>query len=274
VFLSGLHEPASSPSEFSIYNDLFGALGANPRRDALLVLSNPRIITYFVSNANSDPAGSSGNSIAVPNNFKSVLNPILNEKDQNRPFLFLNATRAGYTGIGEAIAAFHLGRLMNLLGRRVRLTQGRFLNWDHIAKQDLVLLGGPNSNDWSYESDAQSNFSIVSNSIVNARPLRGEQAEYSSNQSTDYALIQKLTTPYQFEVLLLAGISNAGTAAAGEFVSDPEKMKVVYKELRDAAGGRKFPSSWEILLKVAVRDSLPLNSSVVSVRSGTSSAAK
>lgn len=274
VFLAGLHEPASPPSDFSIYKDLFGALGANPRRDALLVLSNPRIMTYFVSNANSDPAGNSGISIAVPKDFKSVLNPILNEKDQNRPFLFLNATREGYTGIGEAIAAFHLGRLMNLLGRRVRLTQGRFLNWDHIAKQDLILLGGPHSNDWSYESDAQSNFSIVSNSIVNAKPLRGEQATYSSNQSTDYALIQKLTTPYQFEVLLLAGISNAGTAAAGEFVSDPERMKVVYKELRNAAGGSKFPSSWEVLLKVAVRDGLPLDSSVVSLRAGTANASK
>ena len=270
IFLAGLHEPASPPLDFSIYHDLLGALGANPRRDALLVLSNPRIMTYFVSNSNSDPAASSGTSIPVPNDFKSVLNPVLNEKDRNRPFLFLNATREGYTGIGEAIAAFHLGRLMNLLGRRVRLTQGRFLNWDHIAKQDLILLGGPHSNDWSYESDTQSNFSIASNSIVNAKPLRGEQAIYSSDQSTDYALIQKLTTPYQFQVLLLAGISNAGTAAAGEFVSDPEKMKVVHKELRVAAG-KKFPTSWEILLKVAVRDGLPLDASVVSLRAGVAS---
>lgn len=274
VFLAGLHEPFSRSSDFSIYNDLLGALGANPRRDALLVLSNPRIITYFVSDANADPAGSSGASIPVPNDLKSVLNPILNEKDRNRPFVFLNATRDGYTGIGEAIAAFHVGRLMNLLGRRVQLTQGRFLNWDHIAKQDLILLGGPHSNDWSYESDAQSNFSIASNSIVNAKPLRGEQAAYSTSPSTDYALIQKLTTPYQFQVLLLAGISNAGTAAAGEFVADPEKMKIVYTQLRHAAAGRSFPKSWEILLKVAVHDGLPIDSSVVALRAGAASASK
>ncbi len=274
VFLAGLHEPFSRSSDFSIYNDLLGALGANPRRDALLVLSNPRIITYFVSNANAGPAGNSGASIAVPKELKSVLNPILNEKDRNRPFLFLNATREGYTGIGEAIAAFHVGRLMNVLGRRVQLTQGRFLNWDHIAKQDLILLGGPHSNDWSYESDAQSNFSIASNFIVNAKPLRGEQAVYSTSPSTDYALIQKLTTPYQFEVLLLAGISNAGTAAAGEFVADPEKMKIVFSQLRHAAAGRNFPQSWEILLKVAVHDGLPLDSSVVSLRAGAASPSK
>ena len=274
VFLAGLHEPFSRSSDFSIYNDLLGALGANPRRDALLVLSNPRIITYFVSNANADPAGSSGASIPVPNELKSILNPILNEKDRDRPYLFLNATREGYTGIGEAIAAFHLGRLMNVLGRRVQLTQGRFLNWDHIAKQDLILLGGPHSNDWSYESDAQSNFSIVSNSIVNAKPLRGEQAIYTASQSADYALIQKLTTPYQFEVLLIAGISNAGTAAAGEFVADPEKMKTVYTQLRHTAAGRTFPKNWEILLKVAVHDGLPLDSSVVALRAGAASASK
>lgn len=274
VFLAGLHEPASPRFDFSAYNDLLGALGANPRRDALLVLSNPRIVTYFVSDSNLIPADSTGTSVPVPKNFKALLNPILNAQDRNRPFLFLHATREGYTGIGEAIAAFHLGRLMNLLGRRVRLTQGRFLNWDHMTKQDLILLGGPRSNDWSYEKDAQSNFSIVSNSIANAKPLPGEQATYNSDPSTDYALIQKLTTPYQFEVLLLAGISNAGTAAAGEFVADPERMNIVHKELRQGAAGRNFPQSWEILLKVAVRDGLPLDSSVVSLRAGPASAAK
>lgn len=269
VFLAGLHEPATPPFDFSIYHDLLGGIGMNSRRDALLVLSNPRIMTYAVSNSNSDSTDTSTISIPVPKDFKTLLNPALKEKDRNRPFLFLHMTREGYTGVGEAIAAFHLGRLMNLLGRRVRLTEGRFLNWDHVTKQDLILLGGPHSNDWSYEKDAQSNFSIASNSVVNAKPLAGEQAIYSSDQSTDYALIQKLTTPYNFEVLLLAGISNAGTAAAGEFMADPEKMKTVYNGLRRDAPGRNFPANWEILLKVAVRDGVPLEASVVSFRAGT-----
>ena len=266
VFLASLHQSTSPSLDFSIYNDLLGPLGANSRREALLVLSNPRLMTYFVSNSNSDRSASTALSIPVPKEFKSVLDPALNAKDRNFPFLFLHITRDGYTGIGEAVAAFHVGRLMDLLGRRIHLTQGRFLNWDHVDKQDLILLGGPRSNDWTYEKDAQSNFGIATDSIVNAHPLPGEQAIYRGDPSTDYALIQKLTTPYNFETLLLAGLANAGTAAAGEFVANPEKMNAVYQSIHKAASGRGFPPNWEVLLKVAVRDGLPLESSVVSIR--------
>lgn len=266
VFLAGLHQPASPPSDFSIYRDLLGPLGANSRRDALLVLSNPRIMTYFVSDSSSDRANDHAISIPVPKDVKTALAPALNERDRSFPYLFLHVTREDYTGIGEAVAAFHIGRLMDLLGRRVHLTQGRFLNWDHVDKQDLILLGGPRSNDWSYEKDAQSNFGIASDSIVNAKPLPGEQSVYRGDLSTDYALIQKLTTPYNFETLLLAGLSSAGTAAAGEFAANPEKMNAVYESIRKAASGGRFPPNWEILLKVAVRDGLPLDSSVVSIR--------
>ena len=159
---------------------------------------------------------------------RNSLAPVLKERDRSVPFQFFHIDSEGYTGVGEAVAAFHLGRLMNLLGRRVHLTQGRFLNWDHVGKQDLVLLGGPYSNDWSYEKDAKSNFSIVANRIMNAKPLPGEQAVYIADPSTDYALIQRLTTPYYFETLLVGGISNAGTAASGEFLANPDRMNSVY----------------------------------------------
>ncbi len=274
VFLAGLHQSASAPVDFSIYNDLLGELGVNPRRDALLVLSNPRIMTYFVSNSSTDPADKPQISIPIPKELRSSLSPMLKERDRNLPFQFLHITREGYTGIGEAVAAFHTGRLMDLLGRRVHLTEGRFLNWDHVEKQDLILLGGPQSNDWSYEKDAKPNFSIVANSIVNASPLPGEQAIYRADPSTDYALIQKLTTPYSFETLLLAGLSSAGTAAAGEFLANPYKMNAVRQTIRAAASGSTFPSDWEVLVKVVVRDGLPLESMVVATRPGPAGSRK
>jgi hypothetical protein len=52
-------------------------------------------------------------------------------------------------------------------------------------------------------------------------------------------------------------------------MADPEKMKTVYNGLRRDAPGRNFPANWEILLKVAVRDGVPLEASVVSFRAGT-----
>ena len=221
-------------------------------------------MTYFVSNSNVDPTDGSDVSVPIPKELRNSLAPVIRGHDRDLPFQFFHLTRQGYTGIGEAVAAFHVGRLMDLLGRRVHLTQGRFLNWDHVDKQDLILLGGPHSNDWTYEKDAKSNFGIVGNFVVNAKPLPGEQARYAQDSNVDYALIQKLTTPYNFETLLLAGLSSAGTAAAGEFIANPNKMNSVYQTLR--AGGENIPPDWEVLIRVAVRDGLPLETSVIAVR--------
>ena len=266
VFLSDLHQAPTSQVDFSIYDHLLGPLGANPQRDALLVLSNPRVITYFVSNSNTDQAPSASLSIPIPKNLRDTVAPALKEADRNLPFMFFHVTREGYTGTGEAMAAFYVGRLMDLLGRRVHLTQGRFLNWDHVAKQDLILLGGPYSNDWSYEKDAKANFGIAGDSVVNSKPMAGEGSVYRGDNYTDYALIQKLKTPYNFETVLLAGVSSAGTAGAGEFLANPGKMRLVYESLRKTSGGKDFPENWEVLLRVAVRDGLPLDSSVVATR--------
>jgi hypothetical protein len=270
VFLTGLHQSVSPSSlNFSVYDDLLGPLGLNPRRDALLVLSNPWIMTYYVTDSGKDKIDSADISIPVPNELKSAVAPVLRPTDRNHQFEFFHLTHQGYTGIGEAVAAFQVGRLMDLLGRRVHLTQGRFLNWDHVDKQDLILLGGPQSNDWSYEKDAKSNFGISNDGIVNSKPLTGEQPVYRSDPTTDYALVEKLTTPYNFETVLLAGVSSAGTAAAGEFLANPKKMSALYETLRGAAGRKNFPPDWEVLIKVTVRDGLPLESSVVAIRPAT-----
>jgi hypothetical protein len=266
TYVQSLHLRSAAPPSFSNYRDLLGPLGDVPGRDALLVLSNPRLMTYFVSQTDQDATTSADLGVKVPKEAKSAFYPLLKPADSAYPYLFFHVSRQDYTGIGEAVAAFHVGRLMDLLGRRVRLTQGRFLNWDHIQKQDLVVLGGPFSNDWTYEKDAKSNFSIVGSSVVNANPLPGEQASYPRDSNTDYALILKLNTPYNFQTVLLAGLSSAGTAAAGEFLANPVKMNAIYQMLKDANHGQGFPSDWEVLLKVAVRDELPLETSVVTIR--------
>ena len=51
--------------------------------------------------------------------------------------------------MGDAMAAFYLGRLLQAMHRPVRLMQGRFLTWDQVQKQNLVLLGSPLINDWT-----------------------------------------------------------------------------------------------------------------------------
>jgi hypothetical protein len=263
--------PGPSSANFAFYSDLLGTMGMVPGRETLLVLSNPNALIYYASET-IDPAPLP-HSYRAPGELKTSLGFLLRPAEVNYPYQFLSLSRDEFTGIGEAVAAFRLAQLTQSLGRQVHLTQTRFLNWDHVAKQDLVLLGGPSSNDWSYQNDSKSSFAFVRDAVEIAKPLPGEQKRYLPEGSLsagmariEYGIIKMLTSPYGFKTLLFAGVTSAGTAGVAEFFSTPQKMAAVHKSIRAAAPGKVFPSDWEVLLRIAVRDNLPVAASVVAVR--------
>jgi len=262
--------PVPITDDYSFYSDLLGKLGASPSRETLLVMSNPKVVLYYGSPTNQPNPTLSGHTVPAPSALKDNFNDALNNMDRNRPFHFLRSTREDYTGMGEAVTAFYVGRLMQHLQRPVRLTQGRFLSWDHVQKGDLILLGGPQINDWTYENIAKSNFNFADNGIENLKPLPGEQKLYTPHANpgavTDYGVIRMATSNYGFNMLLIAGCSSSGTAGVGEFFANPEKMKSVYNRMRAAAAGKPFPTNWEVLVQVNVRDALPVETSAVAVR--------
>ena len=248
---SSVH-PAAAAEDYSFYGELLGKLGVTPNRETLLVLTNPKVVLYYGAPSNQPIPTMPGHTIPAPKELKGKFDDALNNMDQNQPFQFLRATREDYTGMGEAVAAFNVGRLMQTLQRPVRLTQGRFLNWDHVQKGDLILLGGPKINDWTYHNLFKSNFNFEDRGIENVKPLPSEQKQYMPHPGpgssvTDYGVIRMATSPYGFNMLLMAGCSSAGSAGVGEFFSNPEKMKSVYNRIRATAPGKAFPTigkSW------------------------------
>jgi hypothetical protein len=263
--------PAAAAEDYSIYGELMGNLGATPNRETLLVLTNPKVVLYYGAPSNQPIPTMPGHTIPAPKELQGTFDDALNNMDQNQPFQFLRATREDYTGMGEAVAAFNVGRLMQTLQRPVRLTQGRFLNWDHVQKGDLILLGGPKINDWTYHNIFKSNFNFEDRGIENVKPLSGEQKQYiphagPGSSVTDYGVIQMATSPYGFNMLLMAGCSSAGSAGVGEFFSNPEKMKSVYNRIRAVARGKAFPTNWEVLVQVNVRDALPVETAAIALR--------
>jgi hypothetical protein len=263
--------PGAAAADYSFYPDLLGNLGAIPEREALLVLSNPRLAIYYGADSMAPIEQTPGRTILAPKELKTTFGFALRTGDRELPFHFLTMSRGEYTGVGEATAAFHLGRLMHFLRRPVRLTQQRFVNWDHLQKQDLIILGGPQSNDWTYQADIKSEFNFLPGFIENVRPRPGEQKRYPGNSDpgpdvADYGVIKMLASPYGFRMLLLAGRSSAGTAGVAQFFSDPAKLGPVYNLIHAAAPGRGFPSNWEVLLKITVRDTLPMDTTVVALR--------
>jgi hypothetical protein len=172
--------------------------------------------------------------------------------------------------MGQAVSAFHLERLLQSPDRRVRLTQARLLTSDLVQKQDVILTGSPHLHPWTSESLPEMNFLFTSGGFRNVKPLPGESAAYMSSDETGYGVISMLTWPAGSRLFLLAGYQRSGSAAAGEFFANPEKMRPLYEKIK-AAGG-KGPASWEALLKIRIKDSIPVSASVeaLRVRSGGS----
>jgi hypothetical protein len=260
----------SALESHAFYRELLGLSGEGAQRETLLVLSNPRVVLFFGADRKDSLDTVTGTVIPAPPQLRTTFPEGLNNIDRDLPLHFLQATREDYTGMGEAVAAFHVSRLMQILGHRVRLTQGRFLTWDQVQKQNLILLGSEHINDWTFQNVGKSNFNIDLHGMQNQQPLPGEQAHYVTARSqggfTDYGVIKRLASPGGVNMVILAGRSSTGTAGVGQFFTDPEKMRPAYERIRAAAPGKPFPSSWEALLKVDVRDGLPVDTTAIAFR--------
>lgn len=264
---------AASVEDDSFYGELLGTLGGMANREAMLVISNPKVVLYYGADSNAPITEAPDRTIAAPRELKDRFRDALNNIDKDSRFQFLRFTREDYAGMGDAVAAIHLDRVMNTMRRPVRITQGRFLNWGHVQKQDLILLGGPGTADWTHQNEiARSNFNIQARRVENLKPLPGEQKVYPLNPEpggkalTDYGVIKMITYPWGSSVLLVAGLTSAGTGGTGEFFATRDKMKPVHDRIRAAAPGKPFPSNWEVLIKIHVRDSLAVETSAIAIR--------
>ena len=263
---------SASLQDYSIYPNLLGTMGQLPNREPKLVLCNPKVILYFGSLKAAPNVESPDSLVSTPKDLDRLFSAALNGKDREMPFHFFRITRL-YTGIGEAMAAYYLGRLMDSLHRPVHITQARFLNWDSVQGEDLILLGGPSSNDWTSQVDPKSDFVFSGRSILNLRPLPGEPKEYTADEiptaggpTAEYGFLKMHTAPSGFKTFVLAGLSGAGTAGVAEFFTTPAKMRPVAERLAAAVPGKPFPSDWQVVLKITVQDGLPLDTSVATIR--------
>jgi len=268
-------DASTSLQGYSIYVDLLGTLGRLPNREPQLVLCNPKVILFSGSKTPVSYLQAEPGSHPVPasKDLDRLFSPALNGEDREMPFRFFQITAELYTGTGEATAAFYIGRLMDSLHRPVHITQARFINWDNVQQEDLILLGGPSSNDWTNRVEPKADFIFSERSVVNLRPQPGEQKEYTledipgrGGATAEYGFMKMHTTPGGFKTLLLAGLSTAGTAGVAEFFTTPSKMKPVASRIAAAVQGKAFPSDWQVLMKITVQDGLPIETSAVTIR--------
>jgi hypothetical protein len=261
---------AQTNSAYSFYNDLLGPIGLNGPGETEIALTNPHVLLYLGLKTPGPALGVSPKDIPVPADMATVLNKSANDIQAQFPYHHFFVDISNYTGMGEAEAAFGLARTLQATGRNAELTEERFLNWETARQEPLVILGAPHESKFVQDTLSAANFTIGYDAIHNLHPRPGEQTDYSKTRNgdvlEDYGLIWMTQSPSGTRILVLAGLSSAGTAGVGEFFSDPARMKPVYQKLRAAAGSNNFPNSWQVLLRIQARQDVPVSVTPIAVR--------
>lgn len=260
---------STQDSTYAFYEDLLGPIGL-PHETTEIAMTNPHVLLYLGLTSPGPALGSSTNDIPVPQDMAAVLNKTANDNQADFPYHHFFVDVSNYTGMGEAKAAFGLARTLQASGRSAQLTEERFLNWETARQEQLVILGAPHESKFVQDTLSAANFTIGYNSIHNAHPLPGEQPDYFRSPDgdvlNDYGLIWMTQSPSGTRILVLAGLTSAGTAGVGEFFSDPPRMNPIYQQLRAMAGPGHFPDSWQVLLRIQARQDVPVSVTPVAVR--------
>jgi hypothetical protein len=163
-------------------------------------------------------------------------------------------------GRGDAHAAVTLSALLGKIGKPSQVRMGTDYSFEDLRNSPAVMVGAFN-NRWTMHMTSSMRFVFVEQ---DGRYLIREQTEggrvWESHRGNpgeandDAAIVARLldSKTGQFTIIV-AGIGDRGTQAAGEFVSNPEFLE---------RGLRSVPTGWqkrnlEIVLQTTVTDTVP-----------------
>jgi hypothetical protein len=168
-----------------------------------------------------------------------------------------------YTGIGEAEGAFELGRLLLMRNHDITIRASSQLTWEDIDRYNVIFLGSPKYNQQTLDLPIRQDFEISRSQIQNLRPAPGEPAAFEERFSADHvhldeghALISRLPGLHRTgDILVLAGSSTESTRAAAEFVTRPEYVSALVKQLHRHGD---MPPWFQLVIHVRYKSNTPI----------------
>ena len=153
-----------------------------------------------------------------------------------------------FVGVGDAYALADISRLLSARGKTWRLLAG-----NETPSQDLksgpVILIGVFANPWTLRLTENLRFVFSPApdvTVVSDRSQPGKQWRLTNlmpdgRTPEDYAIVSRFVSPETGEpVIVLAGLSNYGTQAAGEFFTDPEMLEAALRQAPKDWRNRNF----------------------------------
>lgn len=188
-----------------------------------------------------------------------------------------NSTLTSFADVADVVALY---RMAGPLQTQVLVRYPRDLRMRDLDHNNFVFIGSPGSNPWVTLLQDKLNFreteGVVGNSakvFVNKSPRPGEQAQYEGLRWTgtmgeDYATISLLPNPtHDGSVLVLQGLQQEGTEAAGRFLADEENQRQLMSALHISAGESRSQNIWfEALIRSRTVSGAPNTTTLVAVR--------
>ena len=182
------------------------------------------------------------------------------------------------TSYADAVVVNALSGMSGGFRDRITVRSARDLRLRDMQDGNYILVGSPSSNPWVSLYEGRLNFvegeGIAGQSMKffqNKHPGPGEQPiyrglEFTGTSGVDYATISLLPTQSgNGNVLILQGLQQEGTEAAGLLLADPKGRSRLEKAL-GVAGDMTKPIYFEALIKATAVGGAPDTTEIVATR--------
>jgi hypothetical protein len=134
-----------------------------------------------------------------------------------------------FVGVGDAFAMSEIARFLTATGRTWRLVASNEVPSQELRSGPIVLIGA-HSNLWTSKLMGGLRYSFgLNNTVVDnasSTPMWALPNLHPDWQtSEDYAIVSRFRSPQTGQaVVIVAGLTNSGTQAAGEFITSPDLL--------------------------------------------------
>jgi hypothetical protein len=183
------------------------------------------------------------------------------------------------TSFADVADVVSLLKAAGSLQGQVTVRYPRDLRIRDLDHDNFIFVGSPGSNPWVSLFQDRLNFreseQEVGNSIkafVNTNPLSGEQSRYEGLRWTgsvgeDYATISLLPNPtHDGNILILQGLQQEGTEAAGRFLADEVNRKQLLNALGISGSSSNEKVWFEALIRSRTVSGAPNSTTLIAVR--------